>query len=128
MNKNLQKGPLLYEGKGKKIYKIKGQKGKVILQFKDDLTAYQGRKKGSFKGKGEVCKSISSLIFRHLKKTVCFCPLDSRFKLKRDALLSNRNFPAGGGGQESAGRKYSPALGPKGGKLCLSASLVGILL
>ena len=68
MKKDVQKGPLLYEGKGKKVYQVLGEEGQVILYFKDDLTAAQARKKDSFSGKGQVCKNISSLIFQHLKK------------------------------------------------------------
>lgn len=68
MKKTIEKGPLLYEGKGKKVYQVKNLADQVILFFKDDLTAAQGKKKGSFKGKGELCKSISSLIFKFLKK------------------------------------------------------------
>ena len=68
MKNKLKKGKLLYEGKGKKVYQVPGQKDQVILFFKDDLSSAQGRKKGSFAGKGRICKSISSLIFRYLKK------------------------------------------------------------
>ena len=68
MIKAIQKGDLLYEGKGKKVYQVLDKPDQVILFFKDDLTANQGRRKGSFTGKGEICKNISSLIFRYLKK------------------------------------------------------------
>ena len=68
MKKEFKKGDLLYEGKGKKVYQVLAEPDKVILFFKDDLTAYQGRKKGSFDGKGAICRNISSLIFRYLKK------------------------------------------------------------
>ena len=68
MKTKIQKGALLYEGKGKKVYEVLEQADQVILFFKDDLTAAQGRKKGSFNGKGEICRNISSLIFRYLKK------------------------------------------------------------
>lgn len=67
MKKSVQKGVLLYEGKGKKVYQVLDQAHQVILFFKNDLTANQGRKKGSFASKGEICKSISSLVFRYLK-------------------------------------------------------------
>ena len=63
-----KRGNLLYEGKGKKVFQVLGHENKVLLFFKDDLTASQGRKKGAFIGKGEICKNISSLIFRYLKK------------------------------------------------------------
>lgn len=68
MKGNIKKGPLLYEGKGKKVYQVLDQEDQVILYFKDDLTANQARKKDSFQGKGQICKNISSLIFRYLKK------------------------------------------------------------
>ena len=68
VEKAIEKGELIYEGKGKKIYQVLGQDHQVILHFKDDLTAAQGQKKGSFNGKGRICKNISSLIFRFLKK------------------------------------------------------------
>ena len=68
MEKSIKKGLLLYEGKGKKIFEVLEQSEQVILFFKDDLTAYQGRKKGSFKSKGEICQSISSLIFKYLNQ------------------------------------------------------------
>ena len=68
MSDNFKKGKLLYEGKGKKIFQVLENSDKVFLFFKDDLTAYQGRKTGSFKGKGEICRNISTLIFKYLKK------------------------------------------------------------
>ncbi|MDE0091710.1 MAG: phosphoribosylaminoimidazolesuccinocarboxamide synthase, partial [Oligoflexia bacterium] len=68
MSESFKRGHLLYEGKGKKIFQVLGHEDKVLLFFKDDLTAYQGRKKGSFAKKGKICKNISSLIFRYLKK------------------------------------------------------------
>lgn len=61
----MKQNKLLYEGKGKKIYKSEDA-DKVIVFFKDDLTAYQGKKKSEFKGKGEICCHVSSLIFRYL--------------------------------------------------------------
>ena len=61
-----KKGELIYEGKGKKVFQAVEHENKVLLFFKDSLTAYQGRKTGSFSKKGETCKNISSLIFRYL--------------------------------------------------------------
>ena len=64
----IQKGNLLYEGKGKKVFEVKDHLDQVVLFFKDDLTAYQALKKGSFEDKGVICKKISSMIFSYLKK------------------------------------------------------------
>ncbi|WP_300790952.1 phosphoribosylaminoimidazolesuccinocarboxamide synthase, partial [Helicobacter sp. UBA3407] len=47
---------MMYEGKGKKLYKTE-DKGLIISQFKDDLTAFNAEKKGSEQGKGILnCK------------------------------------------------------------------------
>ena len=64
MNKKYQ---LIYEGKAKKIFDHKDP-GKVIIEFKDDATAFNAQKKAQFKGKGELNCSISSTIFKHLEK------------------------------------------------------------
>ena len=65
---SFKKGKLFYEGKGKKLYRVIRHPTKLLLFFKDSLTAFQGRKTGQFEGKGEICRNISSLIFRYLKK------------------------------------------------------------
>ncbi len=62
------KGDLIYEGKGKKVYSVRENVDHVILFFKDDITAFQGRKKETFLKKGEICKTVSSFIFRYLKR------------------------------------------------------------
>lgn len=61
-----KKGPLIYEGKGKKVFKTTNPE-QVILFFKDDLTAWQGLKKGSFSGKGEICHHVFCFVFSYLK-------------------------------------------------------------
>ena len=59
---------LLYEGKGKKVFQDPESRDQVILFFKDDLTAYQAKKTGYFEKKGEVCKTVSALVFKYLEK------------------------------------------------------------
>ena len=61
------KGPLLHEGKCKKVFKVENSSDKVLIEFKDNLTAYNGKKKSQFKGKGALNRDTSSLIFQHLK-------------------------------------------------------------
>lgn len=63
----MKKEDLIYEGKGKKVYSVQDHPDQVILFFKDDLTAFQGRKRDVFPQKGQICKNISSLIFKYLK-------------------------------------------------------------
>ena len=59
------KEKLIYEGKAKKIFQHKDS-DKVIIEFKDDATAFNSLKKASFKGKGELNCQISVNIFKHL--------------------------------------------------------------
>ena len=65
---NWEKGLFLYEGKAKSIYELKNQKHLVWMDFKDTLTAFNGKKKSSFKGKGQLNRDTSALVFRYLSQ------------------------------------------------------------
>ena len=56
---------LIYEGKAKKIFAHEDS-DKVIIEFKDDATAFNALKKAKFDGKGELNCLISSKIFEFL--------------------------------------------------------------
>lgn len=58
---------MLYEGKAKKVYAT-DDKGKVIIYYKDDATAFNGEKKGQIEDKGVLNNSITSMIFQLLEK------------------------------------------------------------
>ncbi len=58
---------LLYEGKAKKVYSH-DDKDKVIIEFKDDATAFNALKKAKFEGKGKLNCLISARIFELLLK------------------------------------------------------------
>lgn len=58
-------GELLYEGKAKKVYST-DKPDEVIFYFKDDATAFNAQKRGSFARKGELNNAISTLIFEYL--------------------------------------------------------------
>ena len=58
---------LIYEGKAKKIFAHEDA-DKVIIEFKDDATAFNALKKAKFEGKGELNCLISSRIFEFLIK------------------------------------------------------------
>ena len=62
MNNKLK---LIYEGKAKKIFSHEDSE-KVIIEFKDDATAFNALKKAQFKGKGELNCLITSKIFKFL--------------------------------------------------------------
>jgi len=59
-------GPLLYEGKAKRVYAT-DQPDLVAVEFKDDATAFNAEKKASLAGKGERNCRISALVFEWLE-------------------------------------------------------------
>ncbi|WP_279127871.1 phosphoribosylaminoimidazolesuccinocarboxamide synthase [Helicobacter winghamensis] len=63
----MQQKEMLYEGKGKKLYKTDDE-NLVISEFKDDLTAFNAEKRGSEQGKGILNCKISSEIFKLLEQ------------------------------------------------------------
>ena len=50
---NIQKTEQLYEGKAKKVYAT-NDPDLVIVDYKDDATAFNGEKKGTIVGKGAI--------------------------------------------------------------------------
>ena len=64
MNKKYK---LVYEGKAKKIFSH-DDSDKVLIEFKDDATAFNALKKAKFEGKGKLNCLISSRIFELLIK------------------------------------------------------------
>ncbi|EAH8309136.1 phosphoribosylaminoimidazolesuccinocarboxamide synthase [Campylobacter upsaliensis] len=63
----MEKRELLYEGKGKKMYKTDDE-FLLITEFKDDLTAFNAEKKGNEAGKGALNCKISTELFHLLEK------------------------------------------------------------
>ena len=61
------KNELIYEGKAKKVFSH-DDADKVIIEFKDDATAFNALKKAKFEGKGKLNCLISARIFELLIK------------------------------------------------------------
>jgi phosphoribosylaminoimidazole-succinocarboxamide synthase len=59
-------GPLLYEGKAKRVYAT-DQDDLVAVEYKDDATAFNALKKAQLLGKGALNCRISALLFEHLE-------------------------------------------------------------
>jgi len=57
----------LYEGKAKKVFKTDDPK-KLIVDYKDDATAFNGQKKGQIAGKGVINNTMTNIIFRKLEE------------------------------------------------------------
>ncbi len=58
---------MIYEGKAKKVFSHDDE-DKVLIEFKDDATAFNALKKARFEGKGELNCQISAKIFELLIK------------------------------------------------------------
>jgi phosphoribosylaminoimidazole-succinocarboxamide synthase len=58
---------LLYEGKAKKIF-LSDKPDEVRIEYKDDATAFDGKKKDTISQKGRLNNQISSILFEILNK------------------------------------------------------------
>jgi phosphoribosylaminoimidazole-succinocarboxamide synthase len=57
---------LLYEGKAKSVYRTE-KKGRLIIRFRDDITAFDGGKKDVLKDKGSYNARVSAFLFTYLE-------------------------------------------------------------
>ena len=63
----MEKREQLYEGKAKKVYATDDPE-KLIVAYKDDATAFNGKKKGTIVGKGVINNRMSNRLMRRLEK------------------------------------------------------------
>lgn len=64
---NIEKKEQLYEGKAKKVYATNDPE-LVIVDYKDDATAFNGEKKGTIAGKGVINNRMTNFMFKMLEK------------------------------------------------------------
>ena len=57
----------LYEGKAKKVFKTEDPQ-LLIVDYKDDATAFNGLKKGTISGKGVINNQMSNRLMQYLEK------------------------------------------------------------
>ena len=63
----MTKGDQLYEGKAKKVFATDDPE-LLIVDYKDDATAFNGLKKGTIRGKGVINNQMSNALMRMLAK------------------------------------------------------------
>ena len=63
----MEKRELLYEGKAKKVYATDDPE-LLIVDYKDDATAFNGLKKGTIAGKGSINNRMTNALMRMLGK------------------------------------------------------------
>jgi phosphoribosylaminoimidazole-succinocarboxamide synthase len=82
----VKKGPLLYRGKAKSVY-LTDNPEEVSVEFRDDITAFDGGKMSVLEGKGAYNAAVSAFLFEYLEihgvKTQYIHMLDKRTMLVR---------------------------------------------
>lgn len=63
----MEKLEQLYEGKAKKVFKT-DDADRLIVDYKDDATAFNGVKKGTIVGKGAINNRMTNKVFQMLEK------------------------------------------------------------
>lgn len=63
----MEKREMLYEGKAKKVYRTDDE-NLYIVDYKDDATAFNGKKKGQIEGKGVVNNRMSNFMMQIMEK------------------------------------------------------------
>ena len=61
------KREMMYEGKAKKVFRT-DKEDLLIVDYKDDATAFNGQKKGQILGKGAVNNVMANIIFQMLEE------------------------------------------------------------
>ena len=63
----MKQGKLLYAGKAKSVY-LSDARGQLVVEFRDDITAFDGGKKDVLKEKGSYNAGVSAFIFEYLQE------------------------------------------------------------
>ncbi|MCA1687886.1 MAG: phosphoribosylaminoimidazolesuccinocarboxamide synthase [Actinobacteria bacterium] len=59
---------LIYEGKAKRVFST-DEEGVLLHRYKDDATAFDGKKRGSWRDKGRTNATMSAAIFAYLEQS-----------------------------------------------------------
>src|SRR3712207_1738241 len=57
---------MLYEGKAKRVFAT-DEEDTLLHRYKDDATAFNAQKRGSWEGKGRTNATMSAALFRYLE-------------------------------------------------------------
>jgi phosphoribosylaminoimidazole-succinocarboxamide synthase len=63
----MERGELLYEGKAKRVYRTE-RPDRYLVEFKDEATAFDGKKRGTIADKGPLNNRISAYFFALLER------------------------------------------------------------
>ena len=82
----------LYEGKAKKVFKTDDPK-LLIVDYKDDATAFNGEKKGQIAGKGVVNNTMTNIIFKMLEEKGIPTHLVEQISQRETVVKAVKIFP-----------------------------------
>ncbi len=68
LHRIIVKHPAINVGKVKTVYEVDGEADKVMIEYHDKVTAFDGKKTSEPSEKGKVCCLISALLFEYLEK------------------------------------------------------------
>ena len=121
----------LYEGKAKKVFAT-DDPDIVIVDYKDDATAFNGLKKGTIAGKGVINNKMSNMLFKIMEqhgipthyveelsdretavKKVQIVPLEVIIRNTAAGSFSKRYGVPEGNAQRHTGRRYGARPAPE---------------
>lgn len=83
---SIKKGKLIYQGKAKDVFET-NDPDRVIIYFKDDATAFNGKKHAIIEGKGELNLRLCRTIFEFLKDKI---PMAYEKTINKREMLQKR--------------------------------------
>ena len=88
----MEKKELLTKGKAKELYKT-ADKSKLVMDFTDDTSAFDGKKIEQLAGKGTVNNRFNNFIMKHLDSKGVACHLLEELNDHESLVLSLDMFP-----------------------------------
>ena len=118
----MQKLSMLYEGKAKRVYET-DIKGVYIVSYKDDATAFNGKKRGSISGKGAINNQITNHLMQLLAKEGIPTHFVQQLSETETAVKAVRIIPLEVIGRSRAAGSWSQRLGLEEGTRLASTVL-----
>lgn len=113
----MEKRAQLYEGKAKKVYATDNA-DVVIVDYKDDATAFNGLKKGTIAGKGVINNKMSNMMFKIMESKGIPTHLVEELSDRETAVKKVKIVPLEVIIRNTAAGSFSKRLGvPEGKKL-----------
>ena len=88
----MEKKELLTKGKAKELYKT-ADKSKLVMDFTDDTSAFDGKKIEQLAGKGTVNNRFNNFIMKHLDSKGVACHFLEELNDHESLVLSLDMFP-----------------------------------